>query len=258
MRILFLSLALLSLSFSAHARPLADLVKTPFTSPREAAVSIRALGLALQRQHDHRALFPLIYALTIEATERRLAAGGFRNPRWVSALVVNYANLYRETIRRELSGKRESLPLGWQLEFGYVSSASAHGRWQADLDVVYGIHVHIARDLVEALLITPTKFTTPSLRADFLLITDSLREAMPRIWRLFRNYQQDEQFLPSFQQSVMLKWIADLRYIAWENAESFSPYPKSVQARLIRDLDIRTTRRSKRHGALLPVVPPGH
>ncbi len=227
----------------------AGLADRSYTSPADASASVRELGLALRKKGDTRALFPLVYSLTIKATERKLARGEFRNPAWVRSLIVNYANLYRRTVRAELAGQRASLPASWRLAFSYSNTET----WNADLDLVYGIHVHIARDLVEALLITPTNFRSPSVQADYLLVTEALREAMPEIWNVFLGYSS-QRLLPALERSVMMSWIAELRVRAWHAAADASHLDRAGQAQALRILDAKVARRSRRHGTLLPVL----
>jgi len=243
----FLALIALLLPSLSHASAYAD---RPYTTPQDASSSVRALGLELRKKGDTRALFPLVYSLTIQSAERQLARGAFRNSAWVTTLIVNYANLYRRTIQAELAGKRRTLPAGWQVEF----DRSNYDGWSADADIVYGIHVHIARDLVEALLITPTNFASPSVRADFFQITEALQETMPEIWNVFLSYSSTPRLLPGLEKSVMMTWIAELRARAWDQAVAASRYNRSAQSQFLRELDAKVARRSLRHGVLLPVL----
>jgi len=224
-----------------------------YTTPQGAAASVKALGKALYKKRDRRSLFPLIYALTIDSANRKLSNGEFENPRWVRSLIVNYANIYRRTIQAELQGKRSRLPRAWQIGFSYAEKAP-YGSWSADRDLVYGINVHIAHDLVEALLITPTDFRSPSVRRDYFLITEALRGAMPAIWRIFVAHSNSLHLIPAIERELMVTWIGDLRYLAWMNAASWARYSKATQARLLRALDSKVARQSLNHGTLLPLL----
>lgn len=248
-----------SLELVAATR-LADHVAKDFTTTKEAYEGIGNLARALRRHGNRRALFAGIYALTIEATHKRLAAGGFRNPAWVRSLIVNYANIYRRTIRLELTGQRSKLPVAWQHAFGYIARTVPYAEegketWSADLDAVYGIHVHIARDLVEALFATPTNFRSPSQEADYLAITESLRGTMPAIYSWFSSFRGGFSPLAPIERSVMMNWIASLRREAWANAAAYAHLGPQGRAQLLRSIDARTERRSRRHGGLLPLLP---
>ncbi len=257
------SFLMVSLFFGLFALPglsRAELASMEFKSTEEAYKGVGRIAFELRQKGDRRALFAGIYALTIEATHRKLARGEFKNTRWVQALIVNYANLYRRTLQLELSGHRSELPRGWRLAFGYIASTSARpgqGKevWSADLDAVYGIHVHIARDLVEALWITPTRFTTPSIKADFLKITESLRSTMPAIYRYYLRFRGHASVFAPIEQSVMMNWIAQLRARAWEDASFYQDLSKAQKAGALRKIDFHAEALARRHGVLLPLLP---
>lgn len=265
----FLLLVALLLSAPTHADDTVDLiaatrlvdhVSRDFTTTKEAYEGIGNLARTLRRHGNRRALFAGVYALTIEATHKRLAAGGFRNPAWVRSLIVNYANIYRRTIQLELSGQRGKLPIAWQHAFGYIARTVPYAEegqetWSADLDAVYGIHVHIARDLVEALFVTPTNFRSPSVHADYLEITESLRGTMPAIYSWFSSFRGGFSPFAPLEQGVMMEWIADLRRHAWANAAASAHLGPKGRAATLRSIDARTEKRSRRHGGLLPLLP---
>ncbi len=183
MRVLLL-LSLLIVSPPARAEAPAA---SAYTSTEEAHKGLGSLARSLRAQGNRRSLFAGIYALTVQATHQKLARGEFRNPAWVRSLIVNYANIYRRTIQLELAGQRTKLPVAWQHAFEYTartvpSPAEGKETWSPELDAIYGIHVHIARDLVEALFITPTDFRSASVQADYFEITEALRGTMPAIY----------------------------------------------------------------------------
>ena len=161
---------------------LLDPISKDYKTPIEAATALHELAERLKARGDKRSLFPSVYQITVATTAAKLASHEFHNPQWVHDLVVNYANLYRQTIYLELTGQRRKIPLGWQLNFNYIATTN---KWSPDTDLVYGIQVHIARDLVEALYVTPTNFNDPATRADFFQISEILREAMPSFGPLF-------------------------------------------------------------------------
>ena len=234
-----------------------DLVRTPFVSMQQAKDNVNHLGQNLQAEGDRRALFPLVYALTISATLQRWQQGRFHNSGWVNRLVVNYANIYRQTILNELTDRRPKLPQAWQLEFNYVEQTKNQPMgtsWVADRDLVYGIHVHIARDLVEALFVTPTDFTSASVKDDFLQISETLRAAMPAIWQVFSEFTPQPYNFPQFGQSVMEDWIANLRLVAWNNAAASTHLNALERAKFLDQLDQKVERFSRTYGEMLPVL----
>jgi hypothetical protein len=254
MRMILMAITLILTLPAAKAETYESITREAYATPADAAASVQKLGLALRKHGNRRGLFALVYAQTIAAANQKLARGEFKNPAWVSRLIVNYANLYRRTIRAELAGQRASLPKAWQVEFNYIASTTPR-EWSADLDVVYGINVHIARDLVEALLITPTDFRSPSVKSDYFLITEALNGAMPGIWDTFMDFSRSFRFLPGLQRDVMITWIGDLRYLAWLNAVEYSGHDQAGRARLVRELDAKVAKRSLRYGTALPLLP---
>lgn len=256
MRILLL-LSLLIVSTPARAEAPAA---RAFTTTEEAYKGIGNLARSLRAQGNRRSLFAGIYALTIQATHQKLARGEFRNPAWVRSLIVNYANIYRRTIQLELSGQRSKLPIAWQHAFNYTATTVPYpveGRetWSPELDAVYGIHVHIARDLVEALFLTPAHFRSASVQSDYFQITEALRGSMPAIYSYFSSFRTGPSPLFLVEQPMMMSWIADLRREAWVNASAYANQSAAVKQRLLSQLDRRTESRSRRHGALLLLLP---
>lgn len=228
-----------------------DPILSEFQTPTEAAQKILTLAQSLDQIRDPRGLFPNVYALTIQAALEKMQNGEFKNRAWVNLLILNYANLYRRIILQELTGGRKQLPLGWQLEFHYTDQRRT---WTPELDLIYGIHVHIAHDLVETLLATPTDFQDPSIKADYLTITAALGTAMPKIWLAVIAHHRSV-FIPSFLvRSITFQWISFLRRQAWDRAKSVSAHSVESQQRYLQDLDFSLSKKAKRYGILLPLV----
>ncbi len=232
---------------TAAARAASRLTE-PFTTSREAASDIYAAALALERAGDHRALFAHIYSLTIAATANRTQE--FHNPRWVEKLVVNYANIYRETLLNELTGYRSRLPLAWKMAFAYARNRQ---EWSAELDAIYGINVHIARDLVEALFLTPTAFSNESVRADYFHISGILKDTMPAIWRVYVKYSRTIHLFPAFERQVMIAWIQELRVQAWEDGRQKPRLTPAQREQVLGGLDRECVRKARKWGILLPL-----
>lgn len=248
-------LALFILFFGVQSQALAarnlSLIEHDYKSISEASQSIGAFSEILRAQKDRRALFAGIYSLTIATTEKRLRQGEFKNPIWIRDLIVNYANLYRRTLYFEMTGQRAKVPKGWQYEFRFTESSS---QWTPDLDVVYGINVHITRDLVEALFVTPTNFKASSVRRDFLKITEALGEAMPGIWRLYNSYERWSLVPACFEKSVAYNWISYLRFQAWKRAAAAAHLSSTGKKTYLDRLDRWLVTEQHSYGMLLPIL----
>lgn len=224
-------------------------VHREYGSPEEASRKIGQLADELYKYGDHRGFFPAIYSITIASTVEELRRGRFQNPRWARQLVLNYANLYRRTIYAELIGRHDRVPLSWQLAFAYARGSY----WQPELDAVYGINVHIARDLIEALFVTPTNFDSASMRADYYYISEILGSAMPAIWNAFGRYRRGPQFAACLQQAVMVNWIVKLRHEVWLNARSARALSAAEKTEFIDAIDVHAYQMAVHFGLLLPL-----
>lgn len=220
-------------------------LKSPFQSGNGAAQSVESLARYFESKGDRRGQFAQIYAITIAQTMRNLRQGTFENPQWVEQLIVNYANIYRRTIVRELNGDRAKLPAAWQYEFSYVERQD----WIATFDVIYGIKVHITRDLVEALYVTPTKYSDASVRRDFFRISDALESAMPQIWNVYLYYSHSLPVMSQFTSGTVFEWIARLRARAWEDARRTAQFSSKEKALVLQELD-RKSKRIRHFGIL--------
>ena len=226
-------------------------VSADFKTPDEAARKLQNLANQLRSANNNLSLFPSVYTITIANTMAGLRNAEFYRPQWAYQLVLNYANLYRRTIYNELSGHRERVPQGWQLDFGYCEQRT---NYIPDLDLVYGINVHIARDLVEALYLTPTNFSDDLQRADFFQITEVLRQAMPQIWQVFLSYSQARNLPPSLEQDAMMNWISRLRAGVWENAKKSYHLTAKGRQNYLMQLDAWLSEQARKHGLLLPLL----
>lgn len=246
----------LILPFMAHARSgstnVVDLIRRDFATPEEASTQISLLAKELRRNGDRRALFPAIYSQTIRTATRALHQGRFKNSAWVEHLIVTYANIYRRTILSELSGARQDVPQAWRLSFRLAQSK----QWSPEMDLAYGIYVHITRDLVEALYLASTPFKRLSAHADYLRITDTLKESLPLLWQEMGRYQTTV-FAPDFmQQDLMMEWITKLRVRAWEDAAASYQLSSSARARVLNQLDRKIYSDDLSYGLGLPFSTP--
>lgn len=236
--------------FSFVSLTSAATIDQDFKTPTEAANAFRSLSSELRAKGDRRSLFSGIYSLTIQATAQKLERKEFENPAWVEELVVNYANLYRRTISAELKGQRAELPRGWQMAFRLAQNRD---NWSPTLDSVYTINVHIARDLVQALYLTPTNFRSKSVLRDYNKITTALNSAMPKIFALFNSYGRDFALPSWMEQSVMIDWISHLRAQAWNRTVK---YPRLTERQLqsyLKQIDNIVVAQNSDWGITLPI-----
>lgn len=243
--VLAVAFSIIAFTPAALATSFPHSLNSPFQSGTGAAQSVQKLAEYFQSKGDRRGQFAQIYAITIAQTMHNLKQGAFENPKWVETLIVNYANIYRRTIVRELSGKRGQLPVAWQNEFDYVERED----WIATFDVIYGIKVHITRDLVEALYVTPTEFGNASIRRDFFRISDALESAMPQIWAVYLYYSHSLPVMSQFTSGTVFEWIARLRARAWEDARRTAKYSSKDKAFVLQELD-RKSKRIRHFGIL--------
>lgn len=240
-----LSSATASVASAAKMGEAVASMKSDFHNSSAAGRKIGKLAQHFQANGDRRGQFAHIYAITIAATVQTLKNGGFENPKWVESLITNYANIYRKTVYKELTGRRSELPVAWQYEFDFVES----DRWMATFDAIYGIKVHITRDLVEALYITPTNYEKESIRRDFFRISTVLKSAMPDIWNVYLYYSQSGSLASRFTQASVYDWIARLRARAWEDARKTAGLSGRQKAKFLSELD-RESKRVRHFGIL--------
>lgn len=243
------------------ARWLIPILQQPFHTAEEAQSKIKLSSEYLELLNDKRFFFAKIYSLTIQSGLIWIKNNRFENPKWVKQLVLDYANLYRETLLNDFHGKQQKIPKSWQLEFNFINSTSflaedQHSdlKWTAELDAVYGIHVHIKRDLVEALWITEKEFSSASKERDFFKITEALGEIFPKIWQLYLANSNSLHLAPNIEQKVMFDWISRLRADAWTTAKENKYLSKSEKVQFLNLLDSKVSHDSYWHGILLPLL----
>lgn len=254
-KVAILLASLVTIGFESKAHDLQQIlshINKDFTSNEQASREIGELAEDLRSHGDRRGLFPAIYAITITAGEEALRRGEFQDPKWTRQLILNYANLYRRTILKELTGRRDEVPYSWQLAFEYAQKPD----WSPEIDALYGINVHIARDLVEALFVTTTDFNNSKMRADYYHISDLLRDSMPKISALFNKYPRALRAPAFIEETVMVNWIANLRHRAWRKAKVGAQYSERKKIELIQQIDERAYWQASQYGLFLPFL--GH
>ena len=92
--------------------------------------------------------FNWLYMEVTQAVADRVAAGGFKDPAWMTALDVNFANLYFVALHASLSGGET--PKCWRVLFDHRADSPV-ARIQF---AMAGINAHINHDLAEAIVLT--------------------------------------------------------------------------------------------------------
>jgi hypothetical protein len=116
----------------------------------------------LEERTDARRFFHATYMRTTEAVAREIAAGGFRDPDWVSRWDLAFARLYLDALHADRRGAAVSGP--WRVAFDAA-------RDQPDIPplrhVLFGLNAHINYDLPQALLavIPVADFDSPDVLA---------------------------------------------------------------------------------------------
>jgi len=164
--------------------------------------------------------FNWLYLQVTAAVAARVGAGGFQNPAWMSALDVQFANLYFAALRGWLSGG--STPGCWQALFERRSDA-ALARIQFALA---GINAHINHDLPLAVDATcraagkAPRQNSPEY-ADYTAVNGTLDSLIGLAKQTLMVRLLGDALPPvSHLENLIGAWnIAAAREAAWTNAE---------------------------------------
>lgn len=96
---------------------------------------------------DHRGVFATAYLQITRAIRAEIEAGGFQDPRWATAYLVRFGDLYRRALLAYESGRLDEVPKSWRLAF----DAACEGRGLVLQHLLLGINAHINHDLALAL-----------------------------------------------------------------------------------------------------------
>lgn len=238
----------------AHAQPASartphSELRTDFRSVADAARSFERLGQRLQARGDLRGLFPRLFAVSVRNTGTKIEQGAFHHPRWVTDVVIKFANLYRVYLERELAGQREGIPAAWQVQLAQTRAGSA------DRAALFGIHAHVGLDLVETLMTIPTDFHDEKMRADFLLIGDIVVNGSPDAWRVVDSFRAASVPSSPIALGAANAWLIRLRAQCWGDAERASRLSRRAQREFLQRLDRSVAAVSSQYGILLPLAP---
>lgn len=250
----------------ANSQILSNQLANDFQTIDEASKTLGEVGRALHQQNDNRGLFPEVYSETLDEVNDRLNHGEFINTEWSKKIVINYANLYRETLRKELNNEGNKNAKSWQLHFNFIKAAkeaekfvfpedrqqSGLPTYSTDLDLVFSINVHISRDLVEALFISDTNYNSETYYQDFAHITDALMARSEKIFSVTKKYGACSLF-EKLKLKIVNTWIKDLRDNVWKNAKS-AEEQNLDKTEYLNKLDKRTESKSANGSIFLPVL----
>jgi hypothetical protein len=133
----------------------------PSRSMAEVIARMEEILNAMVATDDAMRHFHATYLRTTAAIRDEIEQDGFRDPRWVEAWDVRFADLYLEPLERRRSGLRIDSP--WRIAF-----AAAEGPSLPPLrHVLLGMNTHINFDLPQALIatISDEEFDDPALLA---------------------------------------------------------------------------------------------
>ncbi|MBE9016311.1 hypothetical protein C7Y66_25565 [Chroococcidiopsis sp. CCALA 051] len=150
MKALFLAAALLFLSPEAftlaNAQELTSKKVCQQGLPQCVTLVIREMERRykpLARQCDHDAVFALNYLRTTEVFQQTLDEIGYSDPSAVVREDALFAEYYFRAYDAYRRGKKEDVPLAWQITFDAAQNRSVSGSG----NIALGINAHIQRDL---------------------------------------------------------------------------------------------------------------
>jgi Family of unknown function (DUF5995) len=101
---------------------------------------------ALEKRKDSRCVFTHAYALLTHRLAEALPAAGLEDPGWVVDLAEAFADRYFSVL--EAYDRGAELPPAWRAVFETICA----GRTSVVEDLVFGVYVHIVRDLPHTLV----------------------------------------------------------------------------------------------------------
>lgn len=118
---------------------------------------------------NRRAVFLTVYGLMTREMKRRIAAGLFKDPAWVTRYAVGFADRYRQALEGYERGDR--IAKAWQLAFDAARDADG----LVLQNMLLGINAHVNHDLALALVDASIDPDRSSRHADHATVNDVLR-----------------------------------------------------------------------------------
>jgi hypothetical protein len=175
--------------------------------------------------------FNWLYLSVTDAIEQKVAAGGFNDARWLTALDVQFAALYFRSLYGGLTGR--PCPACWNTMFAARNQARI-ARIQFALA---GMNAHINHDLPMAIVSTSQAMNTVPQHGtpqydDYTALNATLDTVIDPA-KLALNVRLTGDALPAIShvEDMVAAWdLADFREKAWNTAQSLWGEPALLQS----------------------------
>jgi len=212
---------------------------------------------------DHRAVFATTYELLTMTLRDEMRANPhlFRDPSWVIAEDVTFANLYFQAVAAYRQGR--PVPAAWRVAF----DTAARGNQNAVQDMLLGINAHVQRDMPFMLAAVGLHTASgQSHKHDHDVVNAVLNNAFARVTdEITARFDPLEGFIaPS--RSVLLGTAGNLtgdqlveawREVVWRNAEDLLNARTAGQEHLVAN-GIEDNALAWARGIAAVDVPPGY
>ncbi|SDN11860.1 hypothetical protein SAMN04487949_3432 [Halogranum gelatinilyticum] len=232
---------------STDPRPRRDpellgLVADPYLDVTDAHERLVGLAAAFEEREDRRAVFLNIYARMTAAVAEGIDRGDFADPEWVSAYLVEFANLYRQAVYDYEAGNAELVPEAWQLAF----DAAARGDGLVVQDAALGVNAHINYDLALTLAAVGTESGRREKYADHHAVTDVISHLLDETQdalaeRDAPGLETVDDSLGRLDEWLLVFTIDECRDSAWRTAVALQSQfgPRCRLARWLNDVTAR-------------------
>lgn len=218
------------------------LVAEPFLDVDDVHDRLRDLSAAFHDRADRRVVFLEIYARMTAAVAAGIDRGDFADAEWVSAYLVEFANLYRQAVYDYEAGNFAEVPEAWRLAF----DAAHRGDSLVVQDAALGVNAHINYDLALTLAAVGVGPDRHEKYADHNAITDIIRDLLDETQDALA--ERDAPGLETVDDSfgrldewLLVFTIDECRDSAWRTAVALQSR-FSVRCRLARWLNDVTAR----------------
>ncbi|MET0342783.1 MAG: DUF5995 family protein [Polyangiales bacterium] len=174
---------------------------------------------AFERARDPRCVFARAHAEMNRVLADALPYAGFRDPAWIAALSVRFADRYLDAVREYDATRMQDGP--WATVF----RASERGRTSVREELVLGMTAHIVSDLPQVICEVGMRNEAGDSRiADYHLMNEVLGQAIERIHvELSRRYDPVlgllDQLSDRYDEIITNYGVRMSRAAAWYNAQ---------------------------------------
>jgi hypothetical protein len=221
---------------------LLGLVADPYLDVADAHERLVGLAAAFEERGDRRAVFLDIYARMTAAVADGIDRGDFVDSEWVSAYLVEFANLYRQAVYDYEAGNVALVPEAWRLAF----DAAARGDSLVVQDAALGVNAHINYDLALTLATVGIESDRREKYADHRAVTDVIRDLLDETQdaladRNASGLEAVDDSLGRLDEWLLVFTIDECRDSAWRTAVALQSR-FGVRCRLARWLNDVTAR----------------